>query len=313
MWRSGTWSSPSTIATRPGACTRFPGPRWIPAWGSSASRPSCRGSTATTTSMCSARSSAPSPRWRGRGDRTRGPRSRSIADHIRSCAFIAAEGVVPANEGRGYVLRRIIRRAIRHGSALGIAGPFFHQLVAALAREMGETYPRSWSRHRGTIERVLSQEEERFAETLEHGLKVLERSIAGLRGKRDPRPRGLPALRYLRFPVDLTADIARERGLRLDMDGIRGGDGEAARARPGREPVRQPAASGTILPVTRRCGDHPRPRRVHGLCRDTGRGSGAGPVPGRGGRRGPATAGRRAGCRGPRPNPFLRRSRRPNG
>ncbi|MGH8480117.1 MAG: alanine--tRNA ligase, partial [Gammaproteobacteria bacterium] len=170
-----------------------------------------------------------------------------IADHIRSCAFIAAEGVVPANEGRGYVLRRIIRRAIRHGSALGIAGPFFHKLVAPLAREMGETYPVLMTAQ-GHIERVLRQEEERFAETLEQGLKVLERVIAGLHGKTIPGREIFQLYDTYGFPVDLTADIARERGLRLDLDGF---EGEMARQRERARGASQfgGAASGTILPV----------------------------------------------------------------
>ncbi len=180
-----------------------------------------------------------------------GPNTRTslqvIADHIRSCAFIAAEGVVPSNEGRGYVLRRIIRRAVRHGSVLGIAGPFFHRLVAPLAREMGETYPILITAGE-RIARVLRQEEERFAETLEQGLKVLERVIAGLHGKVIPGREIFQLYDTYGFPVDLTADIARERGLRLDRDGF---EGEMARQR---ERARAAShfgagASGTILPV----------------------------------------------------------------
>ncbi|MGH2823015.1 MAG: alanine--tRNA ligase, partial [Thermoleophilaceae bacterium] len=185
-----------------------------------------------------------------------GPNARTslqvIADHIRSCAFIAAEGVVPANEGRGYVLRRIIRRAIRHGSALGIAGPFFHKLVEPLTREMGETYPILVTAQ-GNIERVLRQEEERFAETLEQGLKVLERVITGLHGA-GFRGKVIPGREVFRlydtygFPVDLTADIARERGLRLDLDGF---EAEMARQRQRARAASHfgAAASGTILPV----------------------------------------------------------------
>ncbi|MGH8585213.1 MAG: alanine--tRNA ligase, partial [Gammaproteobacteria bacterium] len=185
-----------------------------------------------------------------------GPNARTslqvIADHIRSCAFIAAEGVVPANEGRGYVLRRIIRRAIRHGSALGIAGPFFHKLVEPLTREMGETYPILVTAQ-GNIERVLRQEEERFAETLEQGLKVLERVITGLHGA-GFRGKVIPGREVFRlydtygFPVDLTADIARERGLRLDLDGF---EGEMASQRERARAASHfgAAASGTILPV----------------------------------------------------------------
>ncbi len=170
-----------------------------------------------------------------------------IADHIRSSAFIAAEGVVPANEGRGYVLRRIIRRAVRHGSALGIAQPFFHKLVRPLAREMGIAYPIlvGAAEH---IERVLRQEEERFAETLEQGLRVLERVIEGLSGTVVPGREIFRLYDTYGFPVDLTADIARERGLRLDRDGF---EVEMARQR---ERARSAshfgaAQSATILPV----------------------------------------------------------------
>lgn len=143
----------------------------------------------------------------------------AIADHIRSCAFIAAEGVVPSNDGRGYVLRRIIRRAIRHGHRLGFGEPFFHRLVAVLATEMGTVYPGLLER-RAAIERVLKQEEERFAETLDLGLKLLERSIADLSGSVIPGRDVFQLYDTYGFPVDLTADIARERGLTLDMEGF---------------------------------------------------------------------------------------------
>jgi len=144
---------------------------------------------------------------------------RVIADHIRSCAFLIVDGVIPANEGRGYVLRRIIRRAIRHGYMLGITEAFFYRLVAPLAEEMGEAYP-ELVQARAQVERVLHQEERRFAETLEQGMQILERDIAGLSG---PVIAGETIFRLYDtygFPVDLTADIARERGLQLDMAGL---------------------------------------------------------------------------------------------
>ncbi|MGH8580560.1 MAG: alanine--tRNA ligase [Gammaproteobacteria bacterium] len=142
-----------------------------------------------------------------------------IADHIRSCAFIVAEGVVPSNEGRGYVLRRIIRRAIRHGHKLGLQEPFFYQLVAVLGRDMGPTYPHL-TQAQTMVERVLRQEEVRFAETLDQGLKVLDQALGKLRGRTVPGQIVFQLYDTFGFPVDLTADIARERGLKLDMPGF---------------------------------------------------------------------------------------------
>jgi alanyl-tRNA synthetase len=147
------------------------------------------------------------------------PSLKVVADHIRSCAFLVADGVVPSNEGRGYVLRRIIRRAIRHGHKLGIRGAFFHKLVAPLVKEMGAAYP-ELARAQGMVERVLNQEEERFAETLEQGMAILEEDIGALVGKVIPGAAVFKLYDTYGFPVDLTADIARERGLSLDMDGF---------------------------------------------------------------------------------------------
>ena len=144
---------------------------------------------------------------------------RVIADHIRACAFLIVDGVIPSNEGRGYVLRRIIRRAIRHGHKLGQREPFFHKLVAPLAREMGDAYP-ELPRAQAQVEQVLAQEEARFAETLDHGMKILEDAIAGLDGKVIPGGTVFKLYDTYGFPVDLTADIARERGLTLDMAGF---------------------------------------------------------------------------------------------
>jgi alanyl-tRNA synthetase len=143
---------------------------------------------------------------------------RVIADHIRACSFLIVDGVLPSNEGRGYVLRRIIRRALRHGYILGQKQPFFHNLVGTLVEEMGAAYPELAAK-RGIVEKALKAEEERFGETLEHGMKVFD-DVAARAGKVIP---GVDAFRLYDtygFPVDLTADIARERGLAVDMAGF---------------------------------------------------------------------------------------------
>ncbi len=144
---------------------------------------------------------------------------RVIADHIRACSFLIADGVLPSNEGRGYVLRRIVRRAIRHGYKLGQTQPFFYSLVAALAAEMGEAYP-ELNTQREHVERVLRQEEERFAETLSQGMSLLDTAISGLRGKVIPGETVFRLYDTFGFPVDLTADIARERDLSIDQAGF---------------------------------------------------------------------------------------------
>ena len=142
-----------------------------------------------------------------------------IADHIRATAFLIADGVQPSNEGRGYVLRRIMRRAIRHGFMLGQRRPFFHRLVAALEQEMGAAYP-ELARQRTHIERVILQEEERFAETLTQGMALLDEAIAGLGGREIPGETVFKLYDTYGFPVDLTNDIAREKGLTLDEAGF---------------------------------------------------------------------------------------------
>ncbi|MFP3873785.1 MAG: alanine--tRNA ligase [Thiohalophilus sp.] len=142
-----------------------------------------------------------------------------IADHIRSCSFLIVDGVMPSNEGRGYVLRRIIRRAIRHGHKLGAAQGFFHQLVAPLANEMGEAYP-ELVKQQTMVEKVLKQEEERFAETLDQGMQILDQAIADLPDQTIPGETIFKLYDTFGFPVDLTNDIARERGLQLDMAGF---------------------------------------------------------------------------------------------
>jgi len=143
---------------------------------------------------------------------------RVIADHIRACSFLIVDGVIPGNEGRGYVLRRIIRRAIRHGYKLGQKQPFFHKLVGDLARVMGDAYPELRTSEKRVTD-VLKQEEERFAETLENGMKVLENALH----REDRMLDGETVFQLydtFGFPVDLTADIARERNITLDMAGF---------------------------------------------------------------------------------------------
>ena len=144
---------------------------------------------------------------------------RVIADHIRACAFLIVDGVIPSNEGRGYVLRRIVRRAVRHGHRLGLREPFFYKLVGPLAAQMGQAYP-ELVKAQSQVERVLQQEEVRFAETLDNGMKILDETIAGLTGKTIPGDAVFKLYDTYGFPVDLTADIARERGLSLDMQGF---------------------------------------------------------------------------------------------
>ncbi|WP_295392755.1 alanine--tRNA ligase [uncultured Thiodictyon sp.] len=156
---------------------------------------------------------------------------RVIADHSRSTAFLIADGVTPGNEGRGYVLRRIMRRAIRHGYRLGCNEPFFYRLVAPLVAEMGQAYPELVAAQ-GQIERVVRLEEERFAETLANGMGILEGAIAGLTDGCIPGETVFKLYDTYGFPVDLTADIARERGLSVDLAGFeRAMDEQKGRAR----------------------------------------------------------------------------------
>ncbi|SDS68338.1 alanyl-tRNA synthetase [Halopseudomonas xinjiangensis] len=142
-----------------------------------------------------------------------------VADHIRSCSFLIADGVLPSNEGRGYVLRRIVRRACRHGNKLGAQGAFFYKIVAALVAEMGGAFP-ELEAQQAHIERVLKTEEEQFAKTLEQGLRILEQDLAGLSGKEIPGEIVFKLYDTYGFPMDLTGDIARERGLTLDEAGF---------------------------------------------------------------------------------------------
>ncbi len=141
-----------------------------------------------------------------------------IADHIRSCSFLIVDGVLPSNEGRGYVLRRIIRRALRHGHKLGQNNLFFHRLVVTLVEQMGEAYP-ELAQAQSTVEKALKLEEKRFAETLDHGMKHLEEGIADIKDGQIPGEMVFKLYDTYGFPVDLTADIAREKNLTLDMPG----------------------------------------------------------------------------------------------
>src|SRR5476649_1858723 len=143
---------------------------------------------------------------------------RVIADHIRSCSFLIVDGVIPGNEGRGYVLRRIVRRAIRHGYKLGRKGAFFHKLVADLVEEMGTAYPELKDAQTRVTD-VLRQEEERFFETIEHGMSMLETELATLDAKGSKQLDGELAFKLhdtFGFPLDLTADVCRERGITVD-------------------------------------------------------------------------------------------------
>ncbi len=144
---------------------------------------------------------------------------RVIADHIRSCAFLCVDEVLPSNEGRGYVLRRIIRRACRHGHQLGMDNLFFFKLIQPLVEVMGEAYP-ELVKVQSNVERILKMEEERFAETLDHGMKILEEDIKQLQNKTITGETLFKLYDTYGFPVDLTADIARERGLEIDEAGF---------------------------------------------------------------------------------------------
>ncbi|MCA3890839.1 MAG: alanine--tRNA ligase, partial [Burkholderia sp.] len=141
-----------------------------------------------------------------------------IADHIRACSFLIVDGVIPGNEGRGYVLRRIVRRAIRHGYKLGRKGSFFHKLVADLVAEMGVAYPELKEAEQRVTD-VLRQEEERFFETIEHGMSILEGALAEVEAKGGKVLDGELAFKLhdtYGFPLDLTADVCRERGMTVD-------------------------------------------------------------------------------------------------
>ena len=152
-------------------------------------------------------------------DDVRLPSIRVIADHIRSCCALLADGVMPANEGRGYVVRRIIRRAARHGHHLNVHEPFFYRLVKTFSQQMGKVYPALLSSG-DLIEAVLQQEEDQFQQALQDGLKVLEKALSTMSGRQVPAELVFKLYDTYGFPVDLTADIGRERGLLIDMQGF---------------------------------------------------------------------------------------------
>ncbi len=150
------------------------------------------------------------------------PSLKVIADHIRACSFTIVDGVIPGNEGRGYVLRRIARRGIRHGYKLGARRPFFYTLVSALVAEMGEAYP-ELRRDAARVTEVLKAEEERFFQTISHGMEILEAALTRIEGQPDGQIDGDTAFKLhdtFGFPLDLTADVCRERGVRVDADGF---------------------------------------------------------------------------------------------
>ncbi len=142
-----------------------------------------------------------------------------IADHIRSCSFLIVDGVLPSNEGRGYVLRRIVRRAVRHGYQLGVKDVFFYKIVAVLVDAMGQAYP-ELAQKQQFVEKALKDEEEQFARTLENGMSILEKAIEDLSGNIVPGETVFRLYDTYGFPVDLTADVAREHDLSLDMEGF---------------------------------------------------------------------------------------------
>ncbi len=146
------------------------------------------------------------------------PSLKVLADHIRACAFLIADGIIPGNEGRGYVLRRIIRRAIRHGYKLGVRAAFFHRMVADLASEMGEAYP-ELRQNQARVTEVLKQEEERFFATIEHGMAILEADLAEMAGQGGMTFNGETAFKLhdtYGFPLDLTQDVCREHDVGVD-------------------------------------------------------------------------------------------------
>ncbi len=147
------------------------------------------------------------------------PSLKVIADHIRACAFLVVDGVLPSNEGRGYVLRRIIRRAIRHGHQLGAQGLFFAEMVEPLSEVMGEAYPELVEK-KNEVKDILAREEERFGETLDQGMTLLNEALADLKGTVIPGDIAFKLYDTYGFPIDLTRDIARERGLTVDEAGF---------------------------------------------------------------------------------------------
>ena len=148
------------------------------------------------------------------------PSARVIADHIRACSFLITDGIIPSNEGRGYVLRRVIRRAVRHGNKLGLQSPFFHRLVKPLIDIMGDAYP-ELGQNQSEIERLLLQEEKQFVHTLEHGLRILQSEMKSCKNQEISGDVAFKLYDTYGFPLDLTADIAREQGLSINEAGFK--------------------------------------------------------------------------------------------
>ncbi|TCJ15057.1 alanine--tRNA ligase, partial [Parasulfuritortus cantonensis] len=147
------------------------------------------------------------------------PSLKVLADHIRACAFLVSDGIIPGNEGRGYVLRRIVRRAIRHGYKLGARAAFFHKLVPDLVAEMGDAYP-ELKANQARVTEVLRMEEERFFETIEHGMGILEAELAATGGKTFSGATAFKLHDTYGFPLDLTQDVCREHGVTVDVAGF---------------------------------------------------------------------------------------------
>ena len=196
------------------------GPRSTPAWGSSASPPCCRAPTTTTIDLFRALIGAIAELTGRRPDGAQKASHRVIADHLRASSFLIADGVLPSNEGRGYVLRRIMRRAMRHAELLGAREPLMWKLVPVLVREMGQAYP-ELVRAEALIAETLKLEETRFRKTLERGLAILDEETKAL--KRGDSLEGETAFTLYDtygFPLDLTQDALRPRGIGVDVEGF---------------------------------------------------------------------------------------------
>ena len=258
-------------------------PASTPAWGSSAFAPCCRTRRPTTTRISSSRFSAPSGRSRGTSTarRIRADVSmRVVADHIRATTFLIGDGVVPSNEWRGYVLRKIMRRAMRHGKKLGTTEPFMHRLVDVLVAEMADAYP-DLRTNRDNIVTVVRNEEERFDAVLTAGLPKIEDALdrAANGNKVVPGDDVFRLYDSLGVPLDFVEDLASERGLAVDREGYERAMEGAARSRACQQRVRGQEARGVRLHSGRRTGAPAGAgRQVRGLRRDPGGGAHRGPV-----------------------------------
>ena len=219
--RSGTWCSCSSCRKTMKSLAICRGRRSTPAWGSSASPRCSRASTTITTpTSFKALIDASEELTRTRAEGEQKASHRVIADHLRASGFLVADGVLPANEGRGYVLRRIMRRAMRHAHLLGAKEPLMYRLVPALVAEMGAAYP-ELVRAQPLIEATLQQEETRFRQTLVNGLRLLDEATAGLaEGGTLPGETAFKLYDTFGFPYDLTEDALRARGLAVDRAGF---------------------------------------------------------------------------------------------